>query len=160
MASSNGSQIFYELNCAGGLCPRESMCEDQTPRRGWFLPPSGPTPPPSLAGPFDSRLQQKKVKRTFLTEGQKRTFRFPMIRLLVNSKGRHRQRPRFYQPVLPGPEVVIIEGNKGGGVELERVCSNGKWRIQLTECLRRSVERTRRVYYWSHDSRVRKVCTG
>lgn len=27
------AEIFYELNCAGGLCPRESMCEDQTPRR-------------------------------------------------------------------------------------------------------------------------------
>lgn len=35
------TEIFYELNCAGGLCPRESMCEDQTPRRkvlvyGWW----------------------------------------------------------------------------------------------------------------------------
>lgn len=36
------AEIFYELNCAGGLCPRESMCEDQTPRRrvlvrsGWW----------------------------------------------------------------------------------------------------------------------------
>lgn len=26
------AEIFYELNCAGGFCPRESMCEDQTPR--------------------------------------------------------------------------------------------------------------------------------
>lgn len=48
------AEIFYELNCAGGLYPRESMCEDQTPRREWFLPPSAPTsppppPPPSLS---------------------------------------------------------------------------------------------------------------
>lgn len=41
------AEIFYELNCAGGLCPRESMCEDQTPRREGFLSPSAPMLPPS-----------------------------------------------------------------------------------------------------------------
>lgn len=89
MASSNGSdQIFYELNCAGGLCPLESMCEDQTPRRGWFLPPSGSTPPPpSLAG--RSIADSRRKWRIFATKGQKRIFRFPMIRPFVDGNDRH-----------------------------------------------------------------------
>lgn len=116
------AEIFYELNCAGGFWPRESMCEDQTPRDGsgfCLLPPRRRR----------CRCRRRRYHRrfslsrscsingeskAFLTVDRRadRNFSISDIFFLNARKVADTvSAPRSFQ-TTSGPEVIIIEGDK------------------------------------------------